>query len=145
MKQNEKAECSAKAPAQINNLTTQPTMKNLTPKQFQLQPKLTDVPVKEAEIYQSRRGLLESTKLSRLPKLADRPKFELPNITQTKPQAAGCLGCGGRLDPFDQVQESIRACRKCLQLYAKIETAFDEKAKRDKRQLLEKFVAEVKR
>jgi hypothetical protein len=104
-------------------------------KQFQFQQKLTDVPATDSELYESRRSSVESTKLSQLPKLSGR----------LKPQVIVCFGCNGRLDLFDQVQESIRACRKCLQVYANLDTAFDEKAKRDKQELLEKFAAEVKR
>ncbi|MEJ7862368.1 MAG: hypothetical protein WKF90_12125 [Pyrinomonadaceae bacterium] len=84
------------------------------------------------------RDLLEQSRLSRLP---ERKPFTIPNLSGEPLSAAvaACLGCGGRLDLFDQVQESIRACRKCLQVYANLDTAFDKKAERDKQELLEKF------
>lgn len=100
-------------------------MLNITPKSFQLQEKTTE----------KRQNLLPPTRLSQLPKLSER----------LKPQVVVCCGCGGQLDLFDGAQESLRACRKCLQVYANLDTAFDKKAERKKKELLEKFAAEVKR
>jgi hypothetical protein len=101
------------------------TMNNCTPSQNKIQPNST----------QSRRDLLESTKLSRLP---ERKPFP--------PKASAvCVGCDVRLDLFDPTQMRFLACRRCLGIYANIEAAFDEKTKREKREQLEKFAAEVKR
>ncbi len=90
----------------------------------------------------SRRELLDSTRLSRMP---ERESFNLPDIPFQKAAVVVCVGCGGRLETDNEFQQSIRACRKCLAHYAKIEAAIDESAKRKKRELLEKFAAEVKR
>jgi hypothetical protein len=89
------------------------------------------------QLDSTRRDLPESVKLSLLPKLADRPTFQLPKIAPTK--AAACIGCGGRLDADDTIQQSIKVCRKCLAHYAKIEAAIEDSAKRKTRELLEKF------
>jgi hypothetical protein len=108
-------------------------MKNYNPNKQLFQP--ADAPT-------PRRNLLEQSKLSRLPKLAERPTFQLPNIAPTK--AAACIGCGGRLDGDDNFQQSVKVCRKCLAHYAKVDAAIDEASKPKRRELLEKFVAEVK-
>jgi len=92
----------------------------------------------------SRRELLESTKLSRLP---ERTLFTLPDFdnapTNSAAVAVVCAGCNGRLDAGDNFQQSVMVCRKCLVHYAKIDTAIDEAEKRKRRELLEKFAAEV--
>ncbi|MEJ7862150.1 MAG: hypothetical protein WKF90_11020 [Pyrinomonadaceae bacterium] len=95
-------------------------MKNITYSKPEFQLKLSDIPTR-------------ATNLSRLPKLADRPKFKLPA------KAAACAGCGGRLDRDDNFQQSVKVCRKCLAHYAKIDTAIDEASRRKRRELLEKF------
>ena len=94
----------------------------------------------------SRRDLLESTKLSRLPKLPTRPKFELPEfeLSSVTATAAVCVGCGGRLDGDDNFQQSIKVCRKCLAHYAKIDSAIDEASKRKRRKILERFAGGAK-
>jgi len=92
------------------------------------------------------RDLLEQTKLSRLP---ERTPFRLPGFdnTPTKSVAvvAVCAGCNGRLDTDDNFQQSIHGCRKCIGIYTRIDQAIEESAKRKKKELLEKFAAEVKR
>ncbi len=113
----------------LDNLEHELTMNNNTPTQNKFQ-------------FYSRRELLESAKLSRLP---ERKSFNLPDIPSQKPPAVSCVGCGGRLDADDKVQQSIKVCRKCLAHYAKIDFAIDEASKRKRRGLLEKFAAEVKR
>jgi len=95
-------------------------MKNIPHNKPEFQLKLPDIPTRE-------------TNLSRLPKLSNRPKFELPV------KAAGCVGCGGKLDPDDTIQQSVKSCRKCLGIYARVETSFDDASMRKRRQLLEKF------
>jgi hypothetical protein len=95
------------------------------------------------------RELLEQTKLSRLPSLPQRMPFRLPDFNNTPTKAvvvvAVCAGCGGRLDSDDNFQQSIHGCRKCIGIYARIDAAIEESAKRKKKELLEKFAAEVKR
>ena len=94
----------------------------------------------------SRGDLLEQSKLSRLPKLSTRPKFELPEfeLSSVTATAAVCVGCGGRLDGDNDFQQSIKVCRKCLAHYAKIDSAIDEASKRKRRELLEKFAGGAK-
>jgi hypothetical protein len=93
----------------------------------------------------SRRDLLEQSKLSQLP---ERTPFRLPNFDNTPTNAvavvAVCAGCNGRLDTDDNFQQSIHGCRQCIGIYARIDTAIEESAKRRKKALLEKFAAEVK-
>ncbi len=89
----------------------------------------------------SRRDLLESTKLSRLPQ---RNTFTFDDAPNTKTVVGVCVGCGGRLDRDDNFQQSIKVCRKCLAHYAKIDLAIDEASKRKRRELLEKFATEAK-
>ncbi len=96
----------------------------------------------QLQLDSARRDLPESVKLSRLPKLADRPTFQLPNTAPTK--AAACIGCGGRLECDNDFQQQIKVCRKCLAHYAKIDAAIEEAAKRKRLELLERFAAEVK-
>ncbi len=92
----------------------------------------------------SRRDLLESTKLSKLPRLPERKTFKLPEISfEEKPSA--CVGCGGRLDPDDTVQQTSRGCRKCLGVYARLEVSMDEADKRKRRLTLERFAREEQR
>jgi hypothetical protein len=95
---------------------------------------------------QSRADLLEQSKLSRLPQ---RNSFRLPDFDNTPTNAvavvAVCAGCGGRLDRDDNFQQSIHGCRKCIGIYARIDAAIEDSAKRKKKELLEKFAAEVKR
>ncbi len=95
------------------------------------------------------RDWLEQSRLSRLPSLPKRAAFNLPDFdnTATKSVAivAVCAGCGARLDRDDNFQQSIQGCRKCIGIYARIDAAIEESAKRKKKELLEKFAAEVKR
>lgn len=96
-------------------------MRNIPRNNLEFQLKLPDSPTR-------------ATNLSRLPKLADRRKFELSS------KGASCAGCGGRLDGDDNFQQSVKVCRKCLAHYAVVDTAIDEASKRKRRELLEKFV-----
>jgi hypothetical protein len=95
---------------------------------------------------QARESLLESTKLSRLPKLPTRPKFELPDfeLSSDTATAAVCVGCGGRLESDNDFQQQIKVCRRCLAHYAKIDEAIDEASKRKRRELLQKFAGGAK-
>lgn len=94
----------------------------------------------------SRGDLLEKSKLSRLPQ---RTPFRLPGFDNAPTNAvavvAVCAGCNGRLDRDDNIQQSIQGCRKCLGIYARIDAAIEESAKRKKKELLERFALEVKR
>jgi len=91
----------------------------------------------------SRRELFEQTKLSRLPQrqpfsLTDLPAPNAPTVV------AVCAGCGGRLDRDDNFQQSIHGCRKCIGIYARIDSAIDEASKRKRRELLERFAGGAK-
>ncbi len=88
----------------------------------------------------SRRELLDQTKLSRLP---ERKPFSLPTAMFPKQANVVCVGCGGRLETDNDFLQSVEGCRKCLGIYARLDAAFDESAKRKRREHLEKF-AEVK-
>ncbi|HXH70432.1 MAG TPA: hypothetical protein VNI60_08895 [Pyrinomonadaceae bacterium] len=88
-----------------------------------------------------RRSLLDSTRLSRLP---ERKPFTMPDSSVSNAAAAGCLGCSGRLDAGDAIQESVKICRKCLVQYAVIDAAIDAASKRKRQMMLEKYAAEVK-
>lgn len=134
MKTNEK-------PVATNNgsnteLTNQSTMPNHTRTLNNFQ----------SDSSQSRANLLEQSRLSRLPQ---RQPFRLPDFDNAPTNAVGvvgvCAGCNGRLDRDDNFQQSIHGCRKCIGIYARIDAAIEESAKRKKRELLEKFAAEVKR
>ncbi len=88
---------------------------------------------------QQERNLLDQNKCARLPKLSDRPKFEIPDITPTRAAVVVCVGCGGRLDSDDNFQQSIHGCRKCIGIYTRIDAAIEESAKRKKREILKKM------
>jgi hypothetical protein len=90
---------------------------------------------------QSRRELLERTKLSRLPELPNNRRFEIPDFAPIQ-AAAVCAGCGGRLDPDDTVQQSVKVCRKCLTQYAVIDAAINQASERKRQAMLEKFIGE---
>jgi hypothetical protein len=116
----------------MNNLKTELTMKNDT----------TNQPKFQLDFNQSRRELLEKSKLSRLPELPKQTKLGIPDFAPIQ-AAAVCVNCGGRLDADDTIQQSVKVCRKCLTQYAVIDRAIDEASKRKRREMLEKF-AEVK-
>ena len=86
----------------------------------------------------SRRDLLESTKLSRLP---ERKPFRLPVFESA---VAACVNCAGRLDADDTIQQAVKVCRKCLVQYATIDAAIDEASKRKRREMLERFAGGAK-
>jgi hypothetical protein len=92
-----------------------------------------------------RANLLEQSKLSRLPQ---RPPFRLPDFDnapmKTVAAVAVCAGCNTRLDTDDTLQLKFSGCRKCVSIYGRLDAAREENAKRETRELLEKFAAEVK-
>jgi len=93
--------------------------------------------------HPTRSDLLESTKLSRLPQ---RTPFSFDNVPNTTTATSVvCAGCGGKLDRDDNFQQSIHGCRKCIGIYARIDQAIEESAKRKKREMLERFATEVNR
>jgi hypothetical protein len=93
----------------------------------------------------SRQSLLESTKLSRLPKLPPRSNFKLPDFElSSRPAVVVCVGCAGRLESDNDFQQQTKVCRKCLVHYAKIDEAIDEASKRKRREILERFVGGVR-
>ncbi len=84
----------------------------------------------------SRRDLLEQSKLSRLPQ---RTPFRLPDFDNAPTPVAVCAGCNGRLDGDDTLQLKFSGCRKCISVYGRLDAAREENAKRETRELLEKF------
>ncbi len=98
-------------------------------------------PTKNKFQFNSRRELLDATKLSRLP---ERKPFTMPELSVSI-AAAGCINCGGRLDADDAIQQSVKVCRKCFIQYATIDAAIDEASKRKRREMLERFAPEVSR
>lgn len=98
----------------------------------------------QASPVQSDSGLFKSTRLSSLPKLSDRPKFRPPVIAPMESTINRCIGCDQPFDQSDQIQESLGTCRKCLSVYAKVDAAFDDRAKRRKQETLEKVAGGLK-
>jgi hypothetical protein len=130
MSRNEKA--NAGHVGSNTDLKNKLTMKNNTPTQSKFQ----------LDFNRSRRELLEKSKLSRLPELPKRTKLEIPDFAPIQ-AAAVCVNCGGRLDPDDNIQQSVKVCRKCLTQYATIDAAIDEASKRKRKAMLEQFTSEV--
>ncbi len=93
---------------------------------------------------QSRRELLEATKLSRLPERKPFTLSDVPFPQKATVVVAVCAGCGARLDLEDALQIKFSGCRKCISVYGRLDAAREENAKRETRELLEKFAAEVK-
>jgi hypothetical protein len=93
--------------------------------------------------YKSRADLLEAAKISHLPKLPTRPKFELPEfeLSSDTATAAVCVGCGGRLDGDDTLQLKFSGCRKCVSIYGRLDAAREENAKLETREMLERMAA----
>jgi hypothetical protein len=97
----------------------------------------------QSDSTQSRRDLLESSKLSRLP---ERKPFVLPefdNMPNKTVVVAVCAGCNGRLDRDDNFQQSIQSCRKCIGIYTRIDAAIDAASKRKTKETLEKMIGGV--
>ncbi len=138
MTKNEKAE--ARESNGLNTEENQPTMKiNSNGESISMQ---NHTPTRNNFQFNSRRELLDATKLSRLP---ERKPFTMPDSPVSNAAASGCLACGGRLDADDTIQQSVKVCRKCLTQYAVIDGAIDAASKRKRREMLEKFAAEVQR
>jgi ribosomal protein L40E len=93
---------------------------------------------------QSRRNLLDSTKLSRLPERKPFTLSDVPFPQKATVVVAVCAGCGARLDLEDALQIKFSGCRKCISVYGRLDAAREENAKRETRELLEKFAAGVK-
>jgi hypothetical protein len=93
----------------------------------------------------SRAKLLEQSKLSRLPQ---RTPFRLPDFDNTPTNAVAvvgvCAGCNTRLDTEDALQIKFSGCRKCVSIYGRLDAAREENAKRETRELLEKFTGGAK-
>lgn len=87
--------------------------------------------------HQSRRQLLESTRLSRLPKLERRPL--VPDFAPM-PAAPVCVNCKVRLDEYNRPLNHVNACRKCLSSYTVLDTEINEADKRKRRETLEKMI-----
>ncbi len=122
--------------AQNLPIDNQTTMKNYTPNTSEFQ----------TNSAQFRQNLFESTKLSRLPKLSTRSKFELPEFELSSDTATAdvCVGCGGRLDLDDAIQQRFCGCRQCVGIYGRLDAAADEHDKRKRRETLERFAGGAK-
>jgi hypothetical protein len=92
---------------------------------------------------QSRSELLEATKLSSRPPLPKRNQ-SFDNAPSRQATTTTCGGCGGRIDSLDHIQESVGACRQCICIYTKVEALFEHSEKRQRLELLEKFVGGVR-
>ncbi len=92
---------------------------------------------------QSRRSLLEQSKLSQFPK---RKFLSLDKIPFAKAicVVVDCTGCGARLEQDNGFLQSIHCCGKCIEIYARIDIAIEESLKRKKRETLEKFAGGAK-
>jgi hypothetical protein len=93
---------------------------------------------------QSNHDLLEATKLSNRPPLPKRNQSFDNAPTARQAATTTCGGCGGRIDSLDHIQESIGACRQCICIYTKVEALFEHSEKRQRLELLEKFVGGVR-
>jgi hypothetical protein len=91
-------------------------------------------------VLESNRDLLEASKLSRRPPLPKRNQSFDNAPTSRQAATTTCGGCGGRIDSLDHIQESIGACRQCICIYTKVEALFEHSEKRQRLELLEKFV-----
>jgi hypothetical protein len=92
---------------------------------------------------QSRRDLLESTKLSRLPERKPFTLDDVPFPQKATVVVAVCAGCGGRLETDNTFQNSIRGCGKCIGIYTRIDAAIEEASKRKIKETLEKMIGGV--
>lgn len=120
--------------AGLSNLKTELTMNNNTPTQNKFQ----------FNSAQSRANLLEQSKLSRLPERKPFTLSDVPFPQKATVVVAVCAGCNTRLDTDDRLQMKFSGCRKCISVYGRLDAAREENAKRETRELLEKFAAEVK-
>ncbi len=112
------------------------TMNNNTPNQNKFQ-----IPNFDESPNTSRRDLLESTKLSRLPQ---RKPFTLEGITFPKSKIV-CVNCKTGLTNETDYLQSIQVCRKCLGVYATVLGAIEAAEERKRRETLERFAAGVNR
>lgn len=96
----------------------------------------------------SRRDSFTQSKLSRLPKLPKRQAFTIPNFDREEKQSQKvnvCVGCSGKVDAEDATQKSFNGCRKCVEIYGRLDQAFEENQKRKKRETLERFASTLGR
>ncbi len=133
MKQNEKSIAANDAFRNLTNeLNNQPNNMNSNPNQPIFQPP----PITAAR---TNRELLESTKLSRLPRLPERRPTAFDNTPKPVVVVSTCAGCGVRLDTDDPIQQTFTGCRKCVGIYGRLDAAFAENAERKRKELLEKM------
>lgn len=114
----------------LNTDLNERTMENLNTSQNKFQ-------------FNSRREMLENSKLSRLPKLPTRNPFAQNDATAPVVRAV-CAGCGGRLDVDDRIQITFTGCRRCIGIYGRLDAALDENSKRKKKEMLTKMVGGAK-
>lgn len=79
-------------------------------------------------------GVLEQTKLSRLP---ERKPFSLSAVP-FPPQAKVCAACGTAINKRDEHPFEIGVCAKCLKIHVAVDDRLLENAKTKNRQWLEK-------
>ncbi len=90
--------------------------------------------------HQSRRELLEQSRLSRLPSLETNRAPKFTNEPAPKIGIVGvCAGCNARLDTGDAIQQKFCGCRKCVGIAGRILAAADEMAERERRAILQKM------
>ncbi len=116
-----------------NNLTNQLLMNNYKPNKNNSQ----------SNSPQSRRSLLEQSKLSQFPK---RKFFSLDKIPFAKAACVflDCAGCGARLEQDNDFLQSVHCCGKCIGIYARVDAAINEIVERKKREELKKFMGGAK-
>lgn len=87
--------------------------------------------------HSSRRDLLESSKLSRLPR-----RDNVLTFNQLVPVC--CVGCAAKIDRDEEIQKAFRGCRKCVAIYGRLDAAYAANNERQKREKLERFAGGAK-
>lgn len=93
--------------------------------------------------YQTRREMLESSKLSRIPSLPKSKSFNASSSAAVKP-AIACVNCKVKLDDHNHQLKYAKVCRKCILTFTVIETELDSAEKQKRREQLERFIGGVK-
>ena len=86
-------------------------------------------------------NLLETSKLSRLPK---RRSTEFENVSFPTRCASVCVGCKTELNEYNQPLKYPKVCRKCLLIYNTIETELEEAAKTERRAAIQRMAGGVR-
>lgn len=83
-------------------------------------------------------GMIEQTRLSRLPNLTNGEPFKAPTIPFPK-QSTVCAACGVRIDHRDERPFEIGVCSKCLKIHLAVDEKISANAKAKNRKWLEKY------